>query len=175
MISRRARFGFLLLTVALGLSACSSQSYDIDKSLRLFDSNQGPALLDQIAKIHCYFRAGRLSMGPTETLATDQPQLTINDPKKISGFFEAMWQPTERPFPIPGDPRTDGLEFVVVMKDTRARPAYFYGYMSSNKDAPHSRYLDAITPTTGVDSASKECPALDHFLRSNYPDAVWFK
>jgi hypothetical protein len=159
-------FGFLSIFVFI-LTGCSMQSsYDVNTSMKLFTDEHGEPLIPKVAELEGYFVRGRPLLGPLVKFGIDKPVFSIKDPKKIKGFFKAMWAPS--PFIGSEPPLTDGLNVVVIMKDPRALPAYFHVYMSNG-------HLILITPLTGRDAATLEAGELDKYLRANFPDASWLR
>jgi hypothetical protein len=138
--------------------------YDVKLSMQLLTDKEGSQLVGKIAEIQCYFHPGQKGMSPFMKLEKETPLFSITDPEKIRGFFRAFW--TYSPMqPTPAS--TDGLEFVVVMKDQPTKLAYFHGYMSQGE-------LEAVTPATGADSCSGDVPMLNKYLQENYPDLkIW--
>ena len=156
--------GFLSITL-FTLSGCSEQpSYDVSTSLQLCTRGEGAPLLDKVAEIKGYFLRGQPLPGSLVKVGVDKPTFSITTPRQIHDFFEAMWRNSSTKTTIP--PFTDGLAFVVIMKDANAHPAYFQGYMTNG-------HLILLSPLTNQGSASHEAGELDKYLRTSFPDAAW--
>ena len=161
------KFRLIIVFISLFmLWGCTSnpQPYDVQTSMQLFTEDHGGLLLaSKVAEIKGYFRPGQHGMGPLVIVSTDTPTFSITDPKQIHDFFHSLWAPSHA---LPPSPITDGLAFVVIMKDPDVRPAYFHGYMSSG-------HLHLVTPLTDFDACTAVTPELDKYLHDNFLGAAW--